>query len=792
MRFLSRLSPYIFAVCLAAGSVLAQESAERTAEILSPSAVLLTGPGVSMVSVATDAYSLRWTAGGQAIEIADVLPKRSNSVLLVPSRPLDQRHLYELIPADGSDPIFVRRDRWFSSLYSDKPLGAIVSEDGSETTFRLFAPRAEQVRLHLYFSAFDALDEPEAVIDLVRDESGVWETTQAGDHHGVYYTYTVHGPDEPGNYFFGTHQTHLTDPYAFVSDDSFGKARVWRLSAPPEPVAGGRPAMEDVIAYEVHVQDFTDALPVESDLKGSFPAMVKPGLTNSRGEPVGFDYLKELGINVVHLMPVQEFLHYPDDEWQAAFADDPYMIEQDIARANYQWGYRTTHALAVESRYRSNGTDVGVERRQFRDLVEAFHRDSISVIIDVVPNHTGENMDGRHYLFNFNGIDLPYYHRTDDSLRHIGPFGNEVKSEDRPMVQRWMLDQLKHFVDVFGVDGFRIDLAGQIDEQTLIWLKERLPDDLIIYGEAWIAPSDPAVANDPDLGWYKADAPITYFQDDARNAFKGPVSNPTDPRVDRGYAGGDGSVRERAMLGLTNGFPEEIDPNRGINYLDIHDNWALADRFSNTDWDGRTNVDEAGVRIAATLLFTSLGPIVIHGGTEMLRSKAVAPLEEIVKETESGSIYIHGKRDTYNLRRANRFLWENVGRTREAAGRTPDYSGMLSFWKGLIALRNSDAGSVFRIGGSAPPDGYYDWILPENDQLLGYVVDDQVLVLINTSRDEETFDGVDLGPGTWRLVSDGKRVNPAGIDNHHFLEGTHRVTVPARTAMIWVRSADGR
>lgn len=791
MRSLAHTIAQSLAILLLVGSAAAQEVGRLEAEILSPSAVLLTGPGVSTETITPDAYTIRWTAGGQPFDIADVLPKRSNSVLLVPTRPLDERHLYEIIPADGGDPVFVRRDRWFSSLYSDKPLGAIVSEDGMETTFRLFAPRAEQVRLHLYFSAYDALDSPEKIIDLVRDESGVWETTQPGDHHGVYYTYTVHGPDEPGNRFHGTHPVHLTDPYAFVSDDTFGKARVWRLSSPPEPVAGGRPAMEDVIAYEVHVQDFTDALPVEDDLKGSFPAMVRPGLVNSRGEPVGFDYLKDLGVNVVHLMPVQEFLHYPDEEWQAAFSDDPYMIEQDIARANYQWGYRTTHALAVESRYRSDGTDIGAERRQFRDLVEAFHRDSIAVIIDVVPNHTGENMDGRHYLFNFNGIDMPYYYRTDESLGHIGPFGNEVKSEDRPMVQRWMLDQLKHFVDVFGVDGFRIDLAGQIDEQTLIWLRERLPDDLIIYGEAWIAPSDPDVANDPDLGWYKADSPITYFQDDARNAFKGPVSNPQDPRTDRGFAGGDGSVRERAMLGLTNGFEEELDPNRGINYLDIHDNWALADRFSNSDWDGRTNVDEAGVRIAATLLFTSLGPIVIHGGTEMLRSKAVAPLEEIVKETSSGSIYIHGKRDTYNLRRANRFLWENVGRTPEANGRTPDYQEMLSYWKGLIALRLSDAGSVFRFGGSPPPADYYEWILPDDDQLLGYVVDDRVLVLINTSREDVTFNNVNLSDGAWKLVSDGEDINLEGFETEELAGGTHSVPVPARTSMIWVRSGGG-
>src|SRR5690606_19240893 len=115
------------------------------------------------------------------------------------------------------------------------------------------------------------------------------------------------------------------------------------------------------------------------------------------------------------------------------------------------------------SRYRRKGTEHGAQREQFRDLVQAFHDHGIAVIVDFVFNHTGENMDGRHYLFNFNGIDPLYYYRTRD-LRRVGEYGNETKSENRPMVQRWIIDQCRHFIEEFGVDGFRIDLAGQTDE----------------------------------------------------------------------------------------------------------------------------------------------------------------------------------------------------------------------------------------------------------------------------------------------------------------------------------------
>ena len=339
---------------------------------------------------------------------------------------------------------------------------------------------------------------------------------------------------------------------------------------------------------------------------------------------------------------------------------------------------------------------------------------------------------------------------------------------------------------ILGVDGFRIDLAGQIDEQTLRWIKDELPEDLIIYGEAWIAPTDPVTRNDPDLYWYKADAPITYFQDHSRNAFKGGVHNPEDRIRDRGFAGGDGSVRERAMLGLTNGFEEEIDPNRGINYLDIHDNWALADQFSDVDWDGRRHVDEAGVRLAATLLFTSLGPVAIHGGTEFLRTKGSAPLEETVKEFTYGKLYFHGKRDTYNHRRANQFEWEFAG---AAPGERPmDYAAMNRYWKDLIALRASDAGSVFRKGGTMAED-HYQWILPEDDRLLGYVVGGKVLVLMNASWDEAGFDLSVLPEGRWKQLTDGTSFAGSSCSCDQVIETGSTdpiLMIPARSAPIWV------
>jgi pullulanase/glycogen debranching enzyme len=550
--------------------------------------------------------------------------------------------------------------------------------------------------------------------------------------------------------------------------------------------------MEDVIAYEVHVQDFTDLLPVDETLKGTISAMVIPDLKNSDGHSIGFDHLLKLGINVVHLMPVQEFLHFPDSIWAESFKNDPYMIEQGVSTENYQWGYRTSHCFAIESRYRQKGAEPGAERDQFRDLVQAFHDRGIAVIVDLVPNHTAENMDGGFYYFHFNVLDKQYYYRT-KNLEHIGEYGNEVKTENRPMVQRWLIDQCESFINEFGIDGFRIDLAGQIDEQTLILLKERLGEDKIIYGEPWIASNDPAFESNPDWDWYKADSPITFFQDDARNAFKGPTSNPVNKAVDRGYAGGDENQRENVKMALSNTFPEDKTTISGINYLDIHDNWALADRFATNDWDGRLGVDGSRIKLAAILLYTSTGPIVLHGGTELLRSKALAPLEEIVKETKEGvKVYMHGKRDSYNLRNANHFIWENVGKTKKDPGIFCDYKGMLAFWQSLNQFRKSKVADVFKRKGKTP-DNHYQWIEPENNHQLGYIVDEKILVLLNTDDRTQDFRNIRLPGTSWKLIGNNTGVNIEGNikdkRKYRVLQGGDSVDVklPAASFKMWVR-----
>ena len=737
-----------------------------------------------------DAFKLT-DAKDNEIPLAEFLPNEANSGLLVPAKEIDIRRVYFLELRGSSLKSWCSYDGWFREVYSAKELGANISADEKITVFRVFAPRAEGLKLHLYKEKRGG--EAYQVWDMQVDKDGVWEMEVDGNLKGTWYDFTVHGADDPGNHFFEKKPVHISDPYARVNDDAWGRSCVWPASTPATPLKNGIPPMEDVIAYEVHVQDFTDLLPLPAEKKGTFEGFIERGLKNKKKQPVGFDYLVDLGINVVHLMPVQEYMHYPDEDWKASFKDDPFMKKHGISEENYQWGYRTSHALAIENRYRTGGTHPGDAREQFRDLVQAFHNEDIAVIIDIVPNHTAEDMDEEPHFFHWNVLDKIYHYRT-KNLKHIGEYGNEVKTEDRPMVQRWLIDQCKHFIEEFGIDGFRIDLAGQIDRQTLHKLREALGPDIIIYGEPWIASNDPNYENNPSWDWYKHNSPITFFQDDSRNAFKGPTSNPEEKERDRGYAGANFREKQKVKMALANKFPDDKTPLSGINYLDIHDNWALADQFATTDWNGLQGVDEERFKLAAVLLYTSLGPIVTHGGTEIMRSKGLAELKETVRTTNGGlKQHFHGKRDTYNMRAANQFIWENVGKTKKDRGSNCDYKNMQAYWRGLNALRLSDYGKVFRQS-EAVPEFYYAWIDTVNPYQLGYCIDGEITVLMNTGSNDHEFPDVFFPEGTWRLIGDINEIDHVngvkGPDkSYRKIEGNTRnsIDMEGKTVLIWVR-----
>jgi hypothetical protein len=191
---------------LATGDTVAQDAVPEIrfrAEIHSPTAIRFTLSGAERPS---DAAAYRLTDGrGGVLPIGDVLPNTATESLLIPGASLDPMRVHYLEIPDLGLRTLVRRDPIFRNLYSSKPLGAVVAPDRGATAFRIFSPRAHAVRLYLYDEADNGPDEAARVVDMVRDANGVWEATEAGDHHGIWYDFTVHGPNDPGNSFYETH-----------------------------------------------------------------------------------------------------------------------------------------------------------------------------------------------------------------------------------------------------------------------------------------------------------------------------------------------------------------------------------------------------------------------------------------------------------------------------------------------------------------------------------------------------------------------------------------------------------
>ncbi|MEO0638875.1 MAG: pullulanase, partial [Bacteroidota bacterium] len=275
-------------------------------------------------------------------------------------------------------------------------------------------------------------------------------------------------------------------------------------------------------------------------------------------------------------------------------------------------------------------------------------------------------------------------------------------------------------------------------------------------------------------------------------AYKGPVFELKDKLKDRGWPGGKFSDRANVMKGLANKFPDDKTPLSGISYLDIHDNFALADQFGTNNFDGRYAVDQDEYKIAVTLLYTTLGPIVTHGGSEIMRSKGHAPLGEVEKQTKAGfNVYMHGYRDTYNHRTANQFVWETVGQKPNKQN-VNDYRNMHAFWQGMNQFRMSPYGEVFRVS-EAVPEGYYQWITPEEESMLGYIVDDKVFVLLNAGQQKGTFADLQLPQGSWKLIATTKEIDHVngvkGAKSLRNVMGGEEISVEmeATSLMIWVK-----
>ena len=617
---------------------------------------------------------------------------------------------------------------------SPKELGAILDRENNATHYRLFAPRARAVHLNLYddpaYMEGPKKDrtpvQPDARYTLWRDPAdNVWEVSRLGLDIGTYYAFTVEGPDGDGEAFDS--ETPIGDPYGRAAANADNCTIVLDPHATNQWFGGWTdqdwttPNIEDLVIYEAHVRDLTmhPSSGVNTAGRGRFQ-----GILDSVGTGAGLDHLKAMGINAIEFLPMQEFNNQTN---------------------RHDWGYATAYFFAPEASYGRSGI-TGSQYYEFKHLVNELHREGFAVIIDVVYNHVG-------YPNVFQAIDRKYYFRLnpDYTYSNFSGVGNDTRSES-PMFGRLIIDNVLYWMTEFHVDGFRFDLCELIDIETMMRLRDAaraINPEVYLISEPWSF-----------RGTHKhllTGTKWSAWNDDFRNAAK-----------HFGMGDRNRDNLRKVIFGSLGLWAE--DPRQPVNYLESHDDMALADEISTVpgrDAIQLSPIDADSNRLVASILFTSLGTPMIAEGQEFLRSK-------------------RGIANTYNRGDdINALNWDDRDRmlAREA----------MEYYRDLIALRRSEPGRSFRPA-KRPPAHYMRWIAPASKQALGYIVNAPQIhpgagfvVLLNGGSQAVPF-RFHLPVGAWRQIGDGKAIAMDGVPDGRILPGNQpaTITVPGSTAFIFM------
>lgn len=636
--------------------------------------------------------------------------------------------------------------------------GAFVGK--GETEFKLFAPKADRVFL-VIFKAHD--DEIGTEHLMSKDEQGDWHISVQGTGYGTLYGYRLEG-----DYLGNDPKVIIADPYskAAVTRNTYqhvAKSLIVDTSFDWEGDQWMKLNWRDLIIYEMHIRDMTVHPTSDADQPGTYQ-----GLTdlNQKG---GLSHLKEMGVNAVQILPIHDFAN---EEIPYSDATTPIFNTWNPYARNH-WGYMTTFFFAPESYYSSTGTDVhgewngidGSAVNEAKEMVKAFHREGIAVILDVVYNHVS------NYDFHpFKYIDRESYFRLDDDNQYIAKSrcGNDTQTE-HPIMRKLILESLKYWMTEYHVDGFRFDLGYLIDAETRSIIIEELKainPNVIILAEPWGGGYDPKGFS--EMGWAS-------FNDQFRNGVKGQNPNDGHGFVFGQWQGGNttDALRRFVTGSLQKDGGQYVDVRHSVNYLESHDDHTFGDfvRLGSDqvkdhgaikDRTQNARVDDLQLKmnkLGALYLFTSQGITFIHQGQEWGRSKVIA--ETTVPDKRVGRI------DHNSYEKDNETNWLNWTEKTENAE-------LVDYYKGLIALRKIYP--EFRH--SSPED--FEFIKTGMSVSAAYTLHGKFIVILNGEQDKTL--SVALPKGEWKtLVND----ENAFIENGSIFTG--EVEVPATSGLVLIQ-----
>lgn len=606
-----------------------------------------------------------------------------------------------------------------------------VSYSPKQTTFKLNAPKKPTLRIYEAGRG----GKVEKKIKMKQTSENVWETTISGDLKGKFYTFDIGRGETPGVFAKAVGingkrgaivDMQTTNPSGWNSD------RRLTLKSPA-----------DLIIYEMHHRDFS--IDASSGLvnKGKFLALT---------EQEAIKHLKELGVNAVHILPSYDFAS---------------IDESNTTTPQYNWGYDPLNYNVPEGSYSFDAEQPTRRILEFKQMVQALHKAGIRVILDVVYNHTFD-IEGGNFDRTF---PMAYYRYTADGKPSNGSgCGNETASE-KPLMRQFILESMKYWATEYHIDGFRVDLMGIHDIETMNLIRKELTaidPNIFIYGEGWTAGTCAYPTEKLALKAHIKQMPgIAAFSDELRDALRGPFSDDKQAAFLGGIAGFEESIKAgiagmiaHPQVDYTKvNYTKEAwanEPTQMISYVSCHDDMCLVDRLKASIPEAAYDMEEV-IRLnqlAQTAVFTSQGIPFMLSGEEMLRDKK-------------------GVHNSFNSSdEINHLDWNNLKK----------YPQVFAYYKGLIQMRK--AHPAFRLGSAELVRKHLEF-LPTQDCLVAFRLKNHaggdkwnnIYVVLNGSTNLQS---INIPKGKYTIVANNGVINEAGIGE---MEGGE-VMIDAQTALI--------
>jgi pullulanase len=598
-------------------------------------------------------------------------------------------------------------------FYEGNDLGVFWTPE--KTIVKIWAPTAKMVEFRLYKDG--KTGEAFHKTQLQASGDGTWAMILTGDYEGRFYTFRINDGewlDETPDIY--ARCVGINGLRGVIFSPAKTNPEGWENDQSPK-----LKSFTNAVIYETHVRDFSISESSGIQHKGKFLGFTEEGTQSPQGLPTGLSHLKELGITHVHLLPVNDF----------------FTVDEEKPLEKYNWGYDPLHYNSLEGSYATNSYDGTTRIKEFKKLVQALHAAGIGVVLDVVYNHT---YFAKESVFNQTVPGYFYRQKPDGSFANASGCGNELATE-RTMVRKYIINSLKYWAEEFHIDGFRFDLMGIYDLETMKIIREELPG-LLLYGEGWAADQSPMPEEHRAVKANLSKLPgIAAFNDDFRDALKGNHSS----KKTKGFVSGLDLREEAVKFGVvaalhhpqivydyveTSKQPWGTQPEQCVNYASCHDNYTLWDKLKSSSPKSSDEEMRKMVKLAGALVLTSQGIPFLHSGMEFCRTKGGNPNSFKSPDT------------------VNQIDWS----------RKKEYYDVFEYYRNLIQLRKNHP--AFRMTDARQIQEYIHFCAEYKIGVVSYCIDGaevgdswkNIVMLFNGSKKEVLHP---LPDGTFQVVVNG-------------------------------------